>query len=121
MIGILLIVAAGTLVALANISLKQGLTQVNSLLSQTSLTLQGIRYLAGNIYIWLGMLGLGLGFVFWMAGMARTQLSSAYPLFVGVEYTLIMFLSWLILTESFTPVKIAGIILVFIGIIIIAR
>lgn len=121
MIWILLISAAAALVALANISLKHGLTQVNNLLSQASLTLQAIPLLASNLYIWLGILGLVLGFVCWLAGMSHTQLSNAYPLFVGVEYALVILLSWLILTEAFTPAKIAGIILVFIGIIIIVR
>jgi len=121
MIWILLVSTAAVLVAFANVSLKYGLSQVNTLLSQASLTYQSIPYLASNLYIWLGMLGLVSGFVCWLAGMSHIQLSNAYPVFIGVEYILVMLFSWLILSEAFAPVKIAGIALVFIGIMVIVR
>lgn len=121
MMWILLVSVAATLVALANISLKHGLTQVTTSLPQASLNFHSIPYLASNLYIWLGILGLVSGFACWLTGLSRIQLSNAYPVFVGVEYTLVILLSWLILSEAFAPIKIAGIVIVFIGIMVIVR
>jgi multidrug transporter EmrE-like cation transporter len=116
---ILFVLIGATLVALSMISLKHGLTQINAIFPQLSINLQSIYHLATNLYIWLALVGFGTGFFLWSVGLSRTELSSAYPIFIGVEYSLVMILSWLILTEAFVPLKIAGIALVLIGIIII--
>ena len=116
---ILFVLMGATIAAFANISLKHGLSQINTTLPQLSLNLQSIYHLATNLYIWLAVVGFGTGFFLWSVGLSRAELSSAYPIFIGVEYSLVMILSWLILTEAFVPLKIAGIALVLIGIIII--
>ena len=117
---LLFVLMGATMAALANISLKHGLTQINTVLPQISPNLQSIYHLASNLYIWLALIGFGTGFLFWLVGLSQAKLSNAYPIFVGVEYSLVMILSWLILTEAFIPLKIAGIVLILIGIIIIA-
>ena len=115
---ILFVLMGATMAALANISLKHGLTQINATLPQLSLNLQSIYHLASNLYIWLAVMGFGTGFFLWSVGLSRAKLSNAYPIFVGVEYSLVMIVSWLILTEAFAPVKIAGVVLIFIGILV---
>ncbi len=93
MIWIVLVLIGAVLAALSNISLKHGLTQINSLLPEAYLTFQRIPYLAGNLYIWLGLIGLGTAFLFWMMGLSYVKLNNAYPVLVGLEYSLVMFLS----------------------------
>lgn len=116
----LLLVSVGSiLAALSNISLKYGLAQVNALLPEDPSVLQRIPYLVSNLYLWLGLVGLGTAFFFWIAGLSQVKLSHAYPIFVGLEYSLVMVLSWLILGEALVSIKLAGIGLVFLGIIII--
>ena len=117
---ILFVLVGATMAALANMSLKHGLTQINAVLPQLSINIQSIQHLASNLFIWLGLMCFGVGFFFWLVGLSRAGLSSAYPVFVGVEYSLVMILSWLVLNEAFIPFKIAGIVLVLIGILIIA-
>lgn len=114
---VVLVLIGAVLAALSNISLKHGLTQINALLPRIPFTFQRIPYLAGNLYIWLGLIGLGAAFLFWMMGLSRVKLNNAYPVFVGVEYSLVMFLSWLILGETLVFLKIAGAVLIFLGII----
>ena len=120
MVSILLVSVGAVLAALSNISLKHGLVQVDALLPHTSAFFQRIPYLASNLFIWLGMIGLGTAFLFWIAGLSNMKLSNLYPVFVGLEYTLIMVLSWLILGDTFVSFKIAGIVLVLLGIVIIS-
>ena len=113
------LVSAGILASLSHLSLKHGLTQVNVLVPEFYSMFQRIPYWAGNLYIWLGLLGLGLSFLFWLTGLSHIKLNIAYPVLVGLEYSLIMLLSWMILSEAFIPIKLAGVALVFAGVIII--
>ena len=114
------LVSAGILASLSHVSLKYGLNQVNALVPEGYSVLQSVPYWASNLYIWLGLVGLGTSFVCWLTGLSQVKLSIAYPILVGLEYSLILLLSWLILGEAFIPIKIAGMVLILIGIIIIA-
>ena len=51
--------------------------------------------------------------------MYNLKLGHAYPVFVGLEYCLVMFLSWLVLGDTFASLKVAGIVLILIGIVLI--
>ena len=116
---VLFVLIGSAMAALGNISLKYGLTQVNTMLPHLSPNLQTIYHLASNLYIWLGLASFGMGFLCWLTGLSQVKLSNAYPVFVGAEYCLVMILSWLVLGELFTPLKIAAIVLIFVGIILI--
>ena len=113
------LVSAGILAALSNISLKHGLTQVSALVPEVYSVWQRVPYWAGNFFIWLGLLGLGTAFFCYLAGLSQVKLNIAYPILVGLEYSLVMLLSWLVLGEAMASIKIAGIALVFIGIVFI--
>jgi multidrug transporter EmrE-like cation transporter len=119
MMWIFLVSAGAILAALSQISLKHGLTQVHALLPEATSLLQRIPYWATNLYLWLGLVGLATALVCWVAGLSQVKLNIAYPVFVGLEYSLVMVLSWLILGEAFVSFKLAGIVLVLIGIVII--
>ncbi len=116
----LLVVAAGSIFgALSNISIKHGLLQVDAILPAASSFGQKIPYFAGNIFIWLGLAGLATAFLLWITALSHLKLGYAYPVFVGLEYCLVMFMSWLILGDSFGSVRIAGVVLVLLGIVLI--
>ena len=119
MVPILLISAGAVCAALSHISLKHGLVQIDALLPHASPIFQRIPYLASNLFIWLGLVGFGVSFLFWIAGLANVKLGHAYPILVGLEYSVIMLAAWLILGEQFASFKVAGIVLVFLGITII--
>jgi len=114
------LVSGGVLAALSHVSLKHGLTQVNLVVPELYNVFQRIPYWATNLYIWLGIFGLGTALICWLTGLSHVKLNIAYPILVGLEYSLVMLLSWLILGEAFVSLKLAGIGFVFIGIVIIA-
>lgn len=58
-----------------------------------------------------------LASVFWMAAMTKLQLSYAYP-FMSLAFVLIMVASAVFFNEPITPLKIAGISLVILGLIV---
>jgi multidrug transporter EmrE-like cation transporter len=116
----LLIVAAGSIIgALSNISLKHGFMQVNALAPATASLWQKIPYFAGNLFIWLGAVGVGAAFLLWITALSNLKISHAYPVYIGLEYCLLMFLSWLVLGDTFASVKIAGAVLILVGIVLI--
>ncbi len=55
-----------------------------------------------------------LAAVFWMAAMTKLQLSHAYP-FMSLAFVFIMLAGWLFFNEPITPLKIAGVALVVLG------
>ena len=117
----LLLVAAGSIFgALSNISIKHGLTQVDALAPATLSLWQKMPYFAGNLFIWLGLFGLGCAFLLWITALSNLKLGHAYPVFVGLEYCLVMFLSWLILGDSFASIKVAGAVVILIGVVLIS-
>lgn len=58
-----------------------------------------------------------LASIFWMAAMTKLQLSFAYP-FMSLAFVLIMIASAVFFNEPITPLKIAGISLVILGLIV---
>ncbi len=109
------LVSAGILASLSHIALKHGMTQVGILALGGSF-LQRIPQMAGNLYLWLGIGGLGLSLLFWLISLSQIRLSIAYPILVGLEYSLVMILSWLILGETLATYKLVGVVFVLIGI-----
>jgi multidrug transporter EmrE-like cation transporter len=57
----------------------------------------------------------------WLIVLSRMQLSYALPTLNGIFYILLMITSALILREDVTPLRWGGVLLVFIGIVLIAR
>ena len=58
-----------------------------------------------------------LASLFWMAAMTKLQLSHAYP-FMSLAFVLVLMASGVIFQEPITPLKIAGILLIVLGIIV---
>ncbi len=58
-----------------------------------------------------------LAAVSWMAAMTRLELSHAYP-FMSLAFVLVMICSAVIFSEPITPLKVAGITLVVLGIVV---
>jgi multidrug transporter EmrE-like cation transporter len=116
---LLLVVAGSICGALSNISIKHGLMQVDALVPATTSFWHKIPYFAGNAFIWLGLVGLGTAFLLWIISLYNLKLGHAYPIFVGLEYCLVMLLSWLVLGDTFASVKVAGVVLILIGVVLI--
>jgi multidrug transporter EmrE-like cation transporter len=110
------LVSAGILASLSQVALKHGMTQVGSLTLGGTSVFQRIPQMAGNLYLWLGVGGLGLSLFFWLASLSQIKLHIAYPILVGLEYSLIMLFSWLLLGETLVTYKLAGVVFILIGI-----
>ncbi|MHB9052469.1 MAG: DMT family transporter [Thermoleophilia bacterium] len=56
----------------------------------------------------------------WISILRIADLSLAYPLMIGLNFLLIMFVAWSYFKEPVSPGKLAGMVLIFIGIMAIA-
>lgn len=74
-------------------------------------------YLLLNPWVISAFAAALLASVFWMAAMTKLQLSHAYP-FMSLAFVLVMVASAVFFDEPITALKIAGILLVILGLIV---
>ena len=67
-----------------------------------------------------GFVSIGIGAVFWLAALARVDLSWAYPL-LSLGYILVLVLSALFLGEAISPIRWIGVLVIVVGMILVSR
>ncbi len=115
-----LILVSVTISAVAQVVLKHGMS---SGAVQQALAVGGIRAATGvatNLFVWLGLALYGLGAVLWLGVLARVDVGQAYP-FVGLGFLLTMSFGIVFLGEGLSITRLAGTVLVAVGVILIAR
>jgi drug/metabolite transporter (DMT)-like permease len=74
----------------------------------------------GSPWILLGLFLYVLGTLFWVTVLSRVRLSLAYPM-ISLSYVLVTFLAWWFFHDHITPLRIAGILLICIGVACVGR
>ena len=73
-----------------------------------------------NIYVWGGVLGYAANLSLWLYVLAHLELSKAYPM-TSLAYIFTLLLGFFFFHEQITPVKLAGILFVIVGVILLTR
>ena len=102
--------------SLAHVSLK--LAAPRFVLSGTFAEV--IVRLATNGWLVVGVTLHATALVLWTLGLRRAELSYAYP-FIALGFVLVALLSWAVFDESLAPMRIAGIVLIIGGVLLVAR
>lgn len=63
----------------------------------------------------------GCSFLLWMFILSRTELSIAYPVLIGATLATTTLGAWLLLREPVNVARLAGIAVVFVGIVLVTR
>jgi multidrug transporter EmrE-like cation transporter len=63
----------------------------------------------------------GLSFLLWMFILSRSELSVAYPVVIGATLMATTLASWLLLKEPINALRLAGVAVIFLGVIVVAR
>ena len=113
-----LILVSVTLSAVAQLLFKLGVSS-NAETSGLSISAKLVATLL-NPGVLGGLTLYGIGTIVWLAALARTPLSQAYP-FVGLGFLMTAFFGYAFLSEEFGIPRILGTILVIAGISLIAR
>ena len=73
-----------------------------------------------NLWLWAAMLCYALSILLWMSVLSKVEVSYAYP-FLSVGYVVSAVAGYALFNENLSPVRIAGIIVICVGVILISR
>lgn len=123
--GILFLAASVLLSACAQLLMKAGMLDMQAqdlvaLWQADSLQFQVL--LPTAVWVVSGLACYAISMLFWMAALARYELSLAYPM-LGLSYVLVYVAAvyWPRLNESFNLVKSMGILLIVLGVVLVTR
>jgi len=115
--AIVIIIIGVIFAAIGQVSWKLGMNQEGQL---ATINLTTVSTVLLNPYVLLGFAMYGLSTIFWLIALSKKDLSFVYP-FISLTYILVLALSNLVLKESIGINKLAGTIIIMVGLIIIAR
>jgi multidrug transporter EmrE-like cation transporter len=73
-----------------------------------------------SLPFWTGMVCYGASLCVWLAALSKAPVSTAYPMLsLGYVVVAVVSVGWL--GESMTPAKIAGIVLICLGVVLLTR
>lgn len=112
-----LVIAVSVFAALGNTLLKVGATHNHG---KETVSIKNLHLVFYEPLILAGIGAYGLSQILWITELRVVDLSLAYPLQVGINFTLITGIAWVFLKEPMSAGKVFGIMLIFLGIIAIA-
>jgi multidrug transporter EmrE-like cation transporter len=122
---LLLLTLAGTVLsALAQVVLKLGMssTAVQQAINapRESMYRELAIAMSTSPWLWSGLGLYGLSMLVWLMVLARVDVSMAYP-FVGLGVVVTVLAGQFMLGEAVGPIRLAGCLLVALGIVLVAR
>ena len=115
--GFTLLLITALCMAVANLLMKTGITAAGGF----SLSLQALVRLCRQPLFVFGFALTGIAALMWFRILATQKLSTCYPLFVSLTYTLITLAAFYFLHEKISVQKTAGLIAIVAGITAVAR
>jgi len=115
-----LIFISVTISAIAQVTLKQGMSSPAVQQGLTGGWLEIVIAVTSNLYVWLGLIFYALGAVLWLGVLARVDVSIAYP-FVGLGFILTALFGVFLLGEAFSVIRFVGTCLVVLGIVLVTQ
>lgn len=105
----------------AQLLLKIGLSSHGEFpLDRADAALNYLAAIALEPMVWLGAAALGLAFITWLAIIARVELSKAHPA-TSFSYVTVTIASAVFLHETVSVMKMAGILLIMLGVWLVAE
>jgi drug/metabolite transporter (DMT)-like permease len=115
-----LIILSVTISALAQISLKMGMSSGAVQKAMTSPAINLISSVARSPAILTGLMLYGLGMVTWLFVLAKVDVSQAYP-FMGLGIVVTLAIGYFFLQEPVNAFRAAGMLLVVTGIVLVSQ
>lgn len=97
----------------AQLFLKKGMNTVGLVLIKDLLT-KRVFSIVFNKFVFVGLVLYGLSAFLWLVALSMEEVSYLYPL-IGTGYILTAIFAWAFFGESFTVMKILGIVLISLG------
>ena len=106
--------------ALAQLGLKAATRVSGPLLASDSGVLRRGLELLTVPPLWYALCAYGLSVIVWLVGLSRVPVSQAYPL-LSLGYVINIFLAWWLLGEVPNVQRVAGIGIIVLGVVVVAR
>lgn len=116
--NILLILISVLLNCAAQLCIRKGMLIVGEI-GMTGLV-QNLGNMLTNLWLWAAMFCYAISILMWMAVLSKVEVSFAYP-FLSVGYVVAALVGYYFFGESLTLTRIAGIIVICIGVYLISR
>lgn len=100
--------------------LKVGMAQLGTLDLSIAALPALLMKVVTSPYVMVGLAIYFGGVFFWLLALNRADLSYVYP-FASLSYVLITFASWGLLHENVPPLRWAGLLVICIGVVLVAR
>lgn len=100
----------------AQLLLKKGVLSLGELQFSFSEIVHLAPKILQNFWLMGGLFLFGVGFFLWVLLLSRLPLHTAYPILIGLNFSLITISSWLFFKEHFSFFQIAGVITIMMGI-----
>ncbi len=115
--GFLLLLLTAACMAVANVLMKNGIAEAGGFSPSLSAVLGLLRQPAFVV----GFLLTGIAALMWFRILATQKLSTCYPLFVSLTYSLITIGAVYFLHEKVSTQKLLGLLIIIVGITTVAR
>jgi drug/metabolite transporter (DMT)-like permease len=116
--ALLLLLPALLLSTTGELFFKRGMSEIGTFEFSLSNIVPVLFKIVLNPNIWLGGIGFVGGSVFWLFVLSRAPLSLAYPI-LAMGYFIVVFESWLFLGERVTWLRVAGVAIIFVGVVMV--
>ncbi len=116
--ALLLLIPAILLSTTGELFFKRGMTAIGEFEFSVGNIVPVLIKIATNPNIWVGGVGFIGGSVFWLFVLSRAPLSLAYPI-LALSYFVVVVESWLFLGEHLNWQRIFGVIIIYIGVVIV--
>ncbi len=116
-----LVIAAALLQVAATLTLRHGLLQAGGLSLQSDGILGVVLRMLRQWTFLVGMVAYALAALVWFRVLSVAEVSTVYPILVGLTFMLVSVGAVLWFRESISPVKAIGIGVILVGIVVVAR
>ncbi|MDN0033671.1 EamA family transporter [Oscillibacter valericigenes] len=115
-----LILSSVLLNCMAQLCMKKGMMGVGELSGGMSGLMSAIPSMITNGFLWISAACYVVSIVLWLVVLSRVDVSYAYP-FLSIGYVVAAVVGYFAFAENLSPIRIAGIIVICIGVILISR
>ena len=119
--GLLLVGVSAVLTAVANLLLRGGVLGYGTFSLAPGKIVGGLLGLLSQPLFVAGVIFYGLAAVVWFAALSIEDLSTGYPVLVGLTFTLVAVGALVFFDESFSLQKVLGMLVILGGIVAVAR
>lgn len=116
--NVLLILISVLLNCAAQLCIRKGMMVIGEV--SISALVQNLGNMLINLWLWAAMVCYAISILMWMVVLSKVEVSFAYP-FLSIGYVVAALVGYYFFGESLTLTRIAGIIVICIGVILISR